>query len=173
LLAWRSVAGNIAAPLQIAGGSKADIATRVAALLDLVGLTGFADAYPSQISGGMKKRTALARLLAYDPETLLMDEPFGALDAQLRLRLQVELRTLCKRLGKTVLFVTHDLEEAVALGDRVAVFSARPGRIIELIPVPLPAARDLIGLRYDPQFAQACARMWTLLAPAVAEARTA
>ena len=163
LLPWRTVAGNVAAPLQILGLARAAAKARVASLLDLVGLGGFGGSYPSQISGGMRKRTALARLLAYDPETLLMDEPFGALDAQLRLRLQVQLRSLCKRLGKTVLFVTHDLEEAVALGDRCAVFSARPGTIVETIEVPLPGDRDLLSLRYDKRFIDTCAHLWSLL----------
>jgi NitT/TauT family transport system ATP-binding protein len=168
LLPWRTVSGNIAAPLQIAGLSKAEIAVRTVQLIELVGLTGFADSYPSQLSGGMRKRTALARLLAYDPDTLLMDEPFGALDAQLRLRLQIELRMVCKKFGKTVLFVTHDLDEAVSVGDRVVAFSARPGTIVEVLDVPLPADRDLMRLRYDTSFMKTCARLWEIMAPAIA-----
>lgn len=168
LLAWRSVADNIAAPLQIAGMAKAEIARRTDALIELVGLAGFARSYPSQLSGGMRKRAALARLLAYDPDTLLMDEPFGALDAQLRLRLQVELRRLCKQFNKTVLFVTHDLDEAVSLGDRVAVFSGRPGTIMRTLPVTLPADRDLFRLRFDPDFTRICASLWETMAPALA-----
>lgn len=169
LLPWRSVAGNIAAPLQIAGMNKAEIASRVEKLMELVGLGGFGPSYPSELSGGMKKRAALARLLASDPETLLMDEPFGALDAQLRLRLQSELRRLCKAFGKTVLFVTHDLDEAVALGDRVVVFSDRPGTIVEAMSVPLPEERDLFHLRYDKDFTDTCARLWKLMAPTTAK----
>jgi NitT/TauT family transport system ATP-binding protein len=165
LLPWRNVLGNVMAPLEIRGVPKAEAAARVAQLLKLVGLTGFEKSYPDQISGGMRKRTALARLLAYDPETLLMDEPFGALDALLRLRLQVELRALYKKLGKAVLFVTHDLEEAIALGDRCVVFSARPGRILDVIKIPLPPDRDLMQLRYDPSFAATSARLWELLTP--------
>jgi len=167
LLPWRNVVDNIAAPLQIAGLPRSEIGRRTEALIELVGLGGFARSYPSQLSGGMKKRTALARLLAYDPDTLLMDEPFAALDAQLRLRLQIELRSLCKKIGKTVLFVTHDLDEAVSIGDRVAVFSARPGTIIRSLPVPLPADRDLVRLRYDPDFMSACAALWEIMAPAI------
>jgi len=167
LLPWRNVADNIAAPMQIAGASKPEIARRTEELIELVGLAGFARAYPSQLSGGMKKRTALARLLAADPETLLMDEPFGALDAQLRLHLQVELRALCRKFAKTVLFVTHDLDEAVALGDRVAVFSARPGTIVQSLTVPLPAHRDLMRLRYDPDFTRTCAALWEMMSPAL------
>ncbi len=112
----------------------------------------------------MRKRTVLARLLAYDPETLLMDEPFSALDAQLRVALQVELRDLARRLRKTVLFVTHDLDEAVAFGDRCIVFTARPGTIKAEIDIPLPRDRDLIGLRFDPENARICAELWRLLA---------
>ncbi len=165
LLPWRTVAGNIQAPLEIAGQSRQAMTRRVAELIDMVGLKGFAEAYPSQISGGMKKRTALARLLAYDPETLLMDEPFSALDAHLRLHLQIELRALTRRLDKTLLFVTHDLEEAVTLGDRCVVFSARPGRIIKIIDVPLPPDRDIMRLRYDDAFPKICRELWSLLAP--------
>jgi NitT/TauT family transport system ATP-binding protein len=170
LLPWRSVADNIAAPLQIAGLAKAKIAARTEALIKMVGLGGFANSYPSQLSGGMKKRAALARLLAYDPDTLLMDEPFGALDAQLRLRLQIELRQLCKKFGKTVLFVTHDLDEAVSIGDRVAVFSARPGTIVQSMPVMLPVDRDLIRLRYDAEFTRTCAQLWEMMAPSLVAA---
>lgn len=169
LLPWRTIAGNIAAPLEIGRVSRAETDRRVVALLDLVGLRNFSESYPSQISGGMRKRCALARLLAYDPEALLMDEPFGALDAQLRLRLQVELRQLCKDLGKTVLFVTHDLEEAVAIGDRCAVFSASPGTILETFEIPLPAQRDLMKLRFDETFRRTCARLWECLSPAIAQ----
>jgi NitT/TauT family transport system ATP-binding protein len=168
LLPWRTVAGNIAAPLQIAGVDKRSIAKNVAQLIELVGLSGFARSYPSQLSGGMKKRTALARLLAADRTTLLMDEPFGALDAQLRLRLQAEVRRLCKTFAKTMLFVTHDLEEAVAVGDRVVVFSARPGMIVRTLPIPLPADRDLMRLRYDTEFTRTCAALWDLMAPTLA-----
>jgi NitT/TauT family transport system ATP-binding protein len=167
LLPWRTVRGNIAAPLQIARFSRSHIAAKVEELVSLVGLGGFIDSYPSELSGGMRKRAALARLLAYDPETLLMDEPFGALDAQLRLRLQKELRTLCKEFKKTVIFVTHDLDEAVALGDRVVVFSERPGTIIESMNVPLPENRDLFRLRFDNNFTSTCAHLWTLMAPSL------
>lgn len=171
LLPWRTVLGNVMAPLEIRGVAKSEASARVTQLLELVGLTGFEKSYPDQISGGMRKRTALARLLAYDPETLLMDEPFGALDALLRLRLQVELRALYKKLGKAVLFVTHDLEEAIALGDRCVVFSARPGRILDVIKIPLPPDRDLMQLRYDPSFASTSARLWELLTPELESTR--
>ena len=164
LLPWRDIAGNIRVPLEIAGMGKADMAERVARLMDMMGLSGFERAYPSQLSGGMRKRAALARLLAYDPETLLMDEPFAALDAQLRLKMQIELRQLCRKLQKTVLFVTHDLDEAVALGDRILLFSGRPGTIREVITSPLSPDRDLHRLRLDPAFAQVTSDLWDSLA---------
>jgi NitT/TauT family transport system ATP-binding protein len=114
----------------------------------------------------MRKRAALARLLAYDPETILMDEPFGALDAQLRLRMQAELKRLCRALAKTVLFVTHDLDEAIGLADRCAVFSPRPGTIKRIIEVPLPSDRDITRLRHDPAYNEMTAQLWDELAPA-------
>jgi NitT/TauT family transport system ATP-binding protein len=129
-------------------------------LIALVGLRGFEKSYPSGLSGGMRKRTALARLLAYDPDTLLMDEPFAALDAQLRLKMQTELRRLSRQLGKTVLFVTHDLDEAVALADRCAVFTARPGTIQEIVRVPLDPDRDISKLRHDPVYTEMTAKLW-------------
>jgi NitT/TauT family transport system ATP-binding protein len=167
LLPWRTVSGNIAVPLEIANVSRKELAERVAGLVELVGLKGFEGSYPSQLSGGMRKRAALARLLAYDPETLLFDEPFAALDAQLRLRMQIELRRIAQKLNKTILFVTHDLDEAVALADRCAIFSGRPGTIREILPVPLPRDRDLTRLRHDAQFVGLTARLWDEMAPAL------
>jgi NitT/TauT family transport system ATP-binding protein len=171
LLPWRDVVGNIAVPLEISGLNRGAIRERVAQLVDLVGLGGFEKAYPAQLSGGMKKRTALARLLAYDPETLLMDEPFAALDAQLRFNMQIEVLKLCRNLGKTVLFVTHDLDEAVALGDRCAVFSPRPGTIRRIIDIPLPRSRDLMRLRHDSDYVKTTAELWDILAPTLAATR--
>lgn len=163
LLPWKTVAGNIRAPLEIRRIPRAHADRRVEELLHLVGLTDFARAYPSQVSGGMRKRTALARLLAYDPETLLLDEPFVALDAQLRLAMQSELRTLCRRLGKTMLFVTHDVDEATALGDRCVLFTASPGRVRTTLENDLPPDRDLFALRRDPAFAAMSSRLWDLM----------
>jgi NitT/TauT family transport system ATP-binding protein len=167
LLPWRTVAQNIMAPLEIRRLPKKQATERVAELLERVGLSSFAGSYPSQISGGMRKRTALARLLACDTEILLMDEPFGALDAQLRLALQIELRDLCRRLSKTVLFVTHDIDEAVALGDRCVVFSALPGTIRDTITIPLPVERNIARLRSDENYLRTSAALWTLLAPEI------
>ena len=163
LLPWRTIAGNVRAPLEIRGYRNVDADNRVSELLATVGLADFGRSYPSQVSGGMRKRAALARLLAYDPETLLLDEPFVALDAQLRLAMQSELRALCRRLGKTILFVTHDVDEAVALGDRCVIFSARPGRIRQIIDIELPRDRDLFALRRMPRFIELSARLWDLM----------
>lgn len=165
LLPWRSVQANIALPMELKGEGADRRLRRTRELVKLVGLEGFEKHYPSQISGGMRKRCALARLLAYDPETLLMDEPFGALDAQLRLGLQGELIRIVHGLGKTVLFVTHDLDEAIALADRCAVFQGRPGRIVESIDVTLPRERDLIQLRFDARYVQLTQRLWQVMAP--------
>ncbi len=165
LLIWRTVAGNISIPLEIAGMSKAERRERVEELAELVGLSKFLDSYPSQLSGGMRKRCALARLLAYSPETLLLDEPFAALDAQLRLRMQMELRSIVQDLGKTVLFVTHDLDEAVALADRCAIFTRGPGTIKKVLDIPLARDRDLMRLRHDPTYVEMTAKLWDEMAP--------
>lgn len=165
LLPWRDVVGNIAVPLEIRGVGKAERQARIRELLALVGLEGHEKAYPSQLSGGMRKRAALARLLAYDPETLLMDEPFAALDAQLRMRMQTELFKLSRQLKKTVLFVTHDLDEAVALGDRCLIFSGRPGTIVRDVTIPLGDERNILQLRKDPRYHQICGDLWEFITP--------
>jgi NitT/TauT family transport system ATP-binding protein len=133
LFPWKTVRGNITYGLERQGLPRAEREKRAQVLIDLVGLTGFEDSYPSQLSGGMKQRTALARTLAFDPSILLMDEPFGALDAQTRHLMQAELLGIWQRTPKTVIFVTHDVQEAVYLADRVAVMSARPGRIKAIV----------------------------------------
>jgi len=167
LLPWRTVAGNVEVPLEIRSMPRRERADRVAQLIDMVGLKGFEKSYPTQISGGMRKRTALARVLAYDPETLLMDEPFAALDAQLRLQMQADLLALCAKLGKTVMFVTHDLDEAIALADRCVVFSSRPGSIMRVIETGLPHGRDLVELRFDRKFLDLAHELWETLTPAL------
>ena len=129
LFPWKTVRGNILYGLERQGMEKAEREKRAQDFIELVGLHGFEDSYPSQLSGGMKQRTAIARTLAFDPKILLMDEPFGALDAQTRGLMQYELLRIWQRTPKTVIFVTHDVQEAVYLADRVAVMSARPGRI--------------------------------------------
>jgi NitT/TauT family transport system ATP-binding protein len=133
LFPWKTVRANILYGLERQRMPRADREQRAQAFIDLVGLSGFEDSYPSQLSGGMKQRTAIARTLAIDPEILLMDEPFGALDAQTRSLMQTELLSIWERSPKTVIFVTHDVQEAVYLARRVAVMSARPGRIKAII----------------------------------------
>ncbi len=133
LFPWKTVRANILYGLERMSLPREERERRAQSFIDLVGLTGFEDSYPSQLSGGMKQRTAIARTLAFDPEILLMDEPFGALDAQTRSLMQSELLGIWQRTPKTVIFVTHDVQEAVYLADRVAVMSARPGRIKELV----------------------------------------
>jgi NitT/TauT family transport system ATP-binding protein len=168
LLPWRSVLDNIVLPLELRGEARDRRVARAHDLIALVGLEGFERHYPTQLSGGMKKRCALARLLAYDPETLLLDEPFGALDAQLRLGLQAELLRVVRRLGKTVLFVTHDLDEAISMGDRCAVFQGRPGRIAEVLAIDLPPERDLLTLRFEARYIELTQQLWHRMAPDLA-----
>jgi NitT/TauT family transport system ATP-binding protein len=166
LLPWRRTLDNIALPLEIRGLAAAERRERARELVALVGLAGFENHFPNQLSGGMRKRCALARLLAYDPETLLLDEPFGALDAQLRVTLQRELKRLCTRLSKTVLFVTHDLDEAVALADRCLVFTGRPGRLTREVRVDLPRDRDPLEARFDARAVELARTLWRSLEPA-------
>jgi len=140
LFPWKTVRGNILYGLERQGMPKEEREKRALDFIELVGLSGFEDSYPSQLSGGMKQRTAIARTLAFDPKILLMDEPFGALDAQTRGLMQRELMLIWQRTPKTVIFVTHDVQEAVFLADRVAVMSARPGRI-----------KTIVDTRFDKQ----------------------
>ena len=133
LFPWKTVKANVLYGLERMPLARAEREQRAQAFIYMVGLTCFEDSYPSQLSGGMKQRAAIARTLAFDPQILLMDEPFGALDAQTRSLMQAELLNIWRRTPKTVIFVTHDVQEAVFLADRVAVMSARPGRIKALI----------------------------------------
>ena len=143
LLPWRTALGNIEFALEAVGGRKKGERRQVAMeYLDLVGLTDFADRYPHELSGGMKQRVAIARSLSYQPQVLLMDEPFGALDAQTRERLQEELVQIWRRTGTTIVFITHDIDEAVFLADRVVVLSPRPARIAGVVEVDLPHPRQ-------------------------------
>ena len=139
---WWTVARNVAWPVELGGADRATARRRAGELLSLVGLDGFEGAYPSELSGGMQQRAAIARTLALDPDILLMDEPFGALDAQTRELMQEELNRIVRSAGRTVLFITHDIFEAVFLGDRVLVMGAHPGRIVESIDVDLPRPRS-------------------------------
>jgi NitT/TauT family transport system ATP-binding protein len=143
LFPWKTVAGNVAWGLETQGMPRAQIDSVVKKYLEMMDLWEFRNHFPAELSGGMKQRVALARVLAFDPKVLLMDEPFGALDAQTREVMQAELTRLWDRTGKTVVFVTHDIEEAVYLGDRVVVLTARPARVKEEVEIKLPRPRDL------------------------------
>src|SRR5688500_11992182 len=143
LFPWKTVAGNVAWGLEAQGVPRAQIDAIVQKYLEIMGLAEFRNHYPAELSGGMKQRAALARVLAFDPKVLLMDEPFGALDAQTREIMQEELMSLWERTKKTVVFVTHDIDEAVFLADRVVVLTARPARIREEVTIDLPRPRDI------------------------------
>jgi NitT/TauT family transport system ATP-binding protein len=164
LLPWRTVADNVRFPLSLKGGGKREQQARVDELLGMVGLSEFADFFPRQLSGGMRKRVALARTLAHDPEVLLMDEPFGPLDAQTRIRLGGEFLDLWESVGKSVMFVTHDVEEAIALSDRVVVMSAAPGHIKADFRIDLPRPRDFYEIRFDERFKELHREIWHELA---------
>jgi NitT/TauT family transport system ATP-binding protein len=162
LLPWRTVLANVAFGPENRGWPRAECEARARQMLALVGLTPFARAYPHQLSGGMKQRVGIARALAQDPEVLLMDEPLAALDAQTRALMQEELLRLWTELGATVVYVTHSLEEALLLGDRVALLTARPGRIKRVFPVPLPRPRGLEA-RASPEFGALLDKLWAEL----------
>jgi len=162
LFPWKTVRDNVLYGLKKAGFPAEERARRAQEYIDLVHLTGFEDAYPSQLSGGMQQRAAIARTLAVDPRILLMDEPFGALDAQTRRVMQEELRAIWRRSRKTVVFVTHDVHEAVFLADRISIMSARPGRIEHVIDVDLPKDRGEEILE-DPRFIQLSEQIWRLV----------
>lgn len=162
LLPWRSVLANVTLPLNLQRLPMAEARERATAAIARVGLNGFAGHMPSELSGGMQKRAALARMLAYNPDTLLMDEPFGNVDVQLKLQLQRELLALWEGERKTVVFVTHDLEEAIALSDRVIVLSRRPGRVKADIRVDLPRPRDPVQIRFERSFQDIHKQLWSL-----------
>ncbi len=163
LFPWRTVLQNVEAGLEIRGLSKAERLQKARALIDLVGLAGFEHYYPHQISGGMRQRAALIRTLVYDPQVILMDEPFGALDAQTRMILQGEVIRIWAASRRTIIFVTHDLAEAITLGERVMLFSKRPGTVTRIYDVPFAYPRDPIELRGSPEFAELHAYIWRTL----------
>ncbi|HET7487386.1 MAG TPA: ABC transporter ATP-binding protein [Acidimicrobiales bacterium] len=163
LYPWRTVAQNVAFGLEVAGLGREAKRRRVADYLEVMGLTEFANALPRQLSGGMKQRTAIARALATEPEVLLLDEPFGSLDAQTRASMQELILDVWRRLGTTILMVTHDVEEAALLSNRVYVLSPRPGRVAAEVPMNLPAVRDR-SLRREPSFQSLCHDLDDLLA---------
>ena len=151
LMPWRTVRSNLTLPLELARTPADERHQRASAMLDLIGLDGFADVYPAALSGGMAQRVAIGRGLIHDPEVLLLDEPFGSLDALTREQMSEELLRIWARHHKTVLMVTHSIPEAALLADRVLVMSPRPGRIVADVPIPLPRPRTLDTLR-QPDF---------------------
>jgi NitT/TauT family transport system ATP-binding protein len=152
LFPWKSVLGNVMYGPRQQGVKPAEAEAQARALLEMVGLKGFEQFYPKELSGGMKQRVALARTLAYHPEVLLMDEPFGALDAHTRTRLQNDLLNIWERDRKTVLFVTHSVEEAVFLSDKVVMMTRSPGRIRQIVNIDLPRPRRRAELLLDPRY---------------------
>jgi NitT/TauT family transport system ATP-binding protein len=152
LFPWKSVLGNVMYGPRQQGIKHAEAEAQSRALIEMVGLKGFEDFYPKELSGGMKQRVALARTLAYHPEVLLMDEPFGALDAHTRTRLQNDLLNIWERDRKTVLFVTHSVEEAVFLSDKVVMMTRSPGRVRQIVDIELPRPRRRTELLLDPRY---------------------
>ena len=160
---WRTVAQNIALGLQYRGVATAEIRSRVTEAVVLAGLEGFEDAFPATLSGGMRQRVALMRSLIVNPEILLMDEPFGALDTHTKLNLHAELLSLWGARQQTVVFVTHDLSEAITLADRIVVMTRRPGRVKLIYDVKLPRPRDVIGLRETAEYLREYGEIWHAL----------
>jgi len=162
LLPWKTVYDNAAFGLRMRGAAPAVVRERVAHYLSLVGLAGFEKHYPYQLSGGMQQRVGLVRALAMNPSVLLMDEPFAALDAQTRETLQEELLQLMQRPDerKTMVFITHSIDEAIVLGDRIAVMTSRPGRILEVVESPFGWPRDIEAVRADPRFVDLRNHLW-------------
>jgi NitT/TauT family transport system ATP-binding protein len=160
LLPWRSVIDNVRLGLDFRGVPAAEARERARRFIARVGLTGFEDRFPHQLSGGMRKRVAIAQSWIVDPRILLMDEPFAALDVQTRQNMENELLELWQESGKTVLFITHDLEEAIALADRVVVLTASPARVKGVYDVSLPRPRDVVEIRLNPDFTALYRRIW-------------
>ncbi len=160
LLPWRSVLDNVCLGLDFRGVPARAAADQARAFIARVGLKGFEDRFPHQLSGGMRKRVAIAQSWIVDPRILLMDEPFGSLDVQTRQNMENELLELWQETRKTVLFITHDLEEAIALADRVVVLTAGPARIKGVYDVPLPRPRDVVEIRLNPEFTALYRQIW-------------
>jgi NitT/TauT family transport system ATP-binding protein len=168
---WMTVWNNAAYGLRMRDAPAAVVKERVGHYLDATGLTRFANYYPHQLSGGMKQRVSIARAFANDPEILLMDEPFSALDAQNKVLLQEELLRIWDEQKKTVVFITHSVDEAVYLGDRIMVMTAQPGRVQTLVPVPLARPRNLIELQKSPEYGALISGIWAGLREEVQRAR--
>jgi NitT/TauT family transport system ATP-binding protein len=173
LFPWRTVFQNVVFPLESAGRPKAEREAAAHHYIEMVGLTKFTNHHPHELSGGMQQRVGIARALAVDPEILLMDEPFGALDAQTREVMQVELLQIWERTRKTAVFVTHSVDEAIFLSKRIAVFTPHPGTIAEILDVPFGYPRTEGDVKLDPAFAELRHRIWGMLrgssAPAYSE----
>jgi len=168
LFPWRTVAQNIAFGLEVRRDDAGRLAGRVREMIRLVGLGGFEHHYPHEISGGMQQRVGIARALALDPSVLLMDEPFGALDAITREKLQRDIADILARQPKTILFITHNMDEAIFFSDRILVFGTRPGRIIEEVKVPFARPRTVEVVRASRQFTELREHLWALLSQELA-----
>ena len=164
LFPWRTTIDNVSLPLELAGVGRAERHREAQRWLKRVGLEGFEHAFPHQLSGGMRQRVNIVRTLIYEPPVILMDEPFGPLDAQTRLTLQALLLSIWETQRSTVLFVTHDLTEAIGLADRVVLMSARPGRIVRVDPVTIPRPRDIFYIHDLPEFRRLYDALWNELA---------
>jgi NitT/TauT family transport system ATP-binding protein len=163
LFPWKTLAENVELPLILRGVASAERKQRVTAALQAVGLSGFEHYFPGQLSGGMQKRGSIARTLVYRPDVILMDEPFGALDAQTRMVMQDDLQMLSRDAGATILFITHDITEAVLLADHVVIMSQRPSRLLANIAVDLPRPRDVFEPFRNPGFEAAYEAVWSVL----------
>jgi NitT/TauT family transport system ATP-binding protein len=173
LFPWRTVADNIGYGLELAGVPDRERKERIAACVAQAGLKGFEDAYPSALSGGMRQRAALMRTLVVEPQVLLMDEPFGALDTHTKIDMHEVLLRIWEREQQTVLFVTHDLGEALTLADRIILFSARPGRIKDMFEVDFARPRDAVKVRETPRYAELFQHIWHSLGEEFVKGRSA
>ncbi len=172
LFPWMTVIDNVAYGLEMRGMGRRARHERAAPFLEMIGLSRFRDHYPQQLSGGMRQRVSIARAFVADPEILLMDEPFAALDAQNRLIMQEELLRIWEGTQKTVLFITHAVDEAIALSDRIVVMTAQPGRIKQIVPIDqFPRPRKPVELRADPRFGALQLEIWRMLEDEVRAAR--
>ncbi len=172
LLPWRTLIENVEIALEIRGITATDRRVRAEEMIDRVGLGGFEEHYPHELSGGMRQRANIIRTLIYDPELILMDEPFGPLDAQTRIVLQDQLLKLWLESKKTIVFITHDLIEAIALADRVVLMTSRPGRIKSIETISIPRPRDVFQIHESSEFRAAYERLWQELRPEVTLTQT-